>query len=135
MIKFKELEIDKDQIKNLYLDNAWYAYTNDFDKLLSGIEHSLDKIGAYDGDTLVGLIRTIGDASTIVYIQDILILDSYKRKGIGRTLLQMIFDKYPTVRQIVLMTDIEDTRSNTFYQKMGMIEFKDAHCVGYKLKR
>ena len=135
MIDYKKLVIDKDQIMNLYLDNKWYAYTNDFDGLIKGIRNSTDVIGAYDGNLLVGLIRTISDQTTICYIQDILILDSHKKKGIGTTLLTMVFNQYTHVRQVVLMTDINDKRSNQFYKKLGMIKYKDKDCIGYILKR
>ncbi len=135
MIDYKELVVDRINIKNLYLDNKWYFYTNDFDGLIKGIQNSTDVIGAYDGELLVGFIRTISDQTTICYIQDILVLDSHKHQGIGTTLLTMIFDKYSSLRQVVLMTDISDTRSNQFYKKLGMVEYKDKDCVGYILKR
>lgn len=135
MIEYKDLIIDEAQIKKLYLDNKWYAYTNDFDNLIEGIKNSTDVIGAYDNEMLVGLIRTISDKTTICHIQDILILDSHKRKGIGAKLLNMIFDQYKHVRQVVLMTDLNDERSNNFYKKMGMVEYKDKDCIGYSLKR
>ncbi len=135
MIKYKELIMDEEQIKNLYLDNKWYAYTNDFDGLIKGINNSMDKIGAYDGDQLVGLIRTIGDSTTICYILDILILDSHKHKGIGTELMNLIFKKYEKVRQVVLITDKGDQRSNQFYKKIGMVDFDSVDCIGYTLKK
>ena len=135
MIKYKELIRDEEQIKNLYLDNKWYAYTNDFDGLIKGINNSMDKIGAYDGDQLVGLIRTIGDSTTIWYILDILILDSHKHKGIGTELMNLIFKKYEKVRQVVLITDKGDQRSNQFYKKIGMVDFDSVDCIGYTLKK
>jgi ribosomal protein S18 acetylase RimI-like enzyme len=135
MIEYKSSLPNKEQIRNLYLDNKWYAYTNDFDMLMEGIKQSTDVVGGYDGELLVGLIRTVSDHATICYIQDILVLDSHKHKGIGSTLLQMIFDKYKDVRQVVLMTDVNDERSNKFYKKLGMVEFKDKDCIGYILKK
>lgn len=135
MIEYKDLVINKEQLMNLYMDNKWFAYTNDFEGLIKGIQNSTDVIGAYEGDLLVGFVRTISDHTTICYIQDILILDSHKHKGIGTKLLTMIFNKYNHVRQVVLMTDINDTRSNQFYKKLGMVEYKDKDCIGYILKR
>ena len=135
MIEYKELIYNEEQIKNLYLDNKWYAYTNDIDSLFKGIQNSTDKIGAYDGETLVGFIRTVSDQATICYIQDILILDSHKHKGIGSKLLNMIFDKYKGVRTVVLMTDKDDQRSNKFYKKLGMVEFDEKGAIGYSLKK
>jgi len=135
MIEYNTLIPTEDQIRNLYLDNKWYAYTNEFDSLMKGIKHSTDVVGAYDDELLVGLIRTVSDQTTICYIQDILILDSHKHNGIGSTLLTMIFDKYKDVRQVVLMTDMNDDRSNEFYKKLGMVPFEDKGVKGYILKK
>ena len=135
MIDYKNLIIDEDQLRNLYLDNKWFAYTNDFENLIKGIKNSTDVIGAYDGELLVGLIRTISDQATVCHIQDILILDSHKHQGIGTKLLTMIFDKYINVRQVILITDINDPRSNNFYKKLGMVEYKDRNCIGYQVKK
>lgn len=135
MIEYKTLILDRNQIMNLYLDNKWYAYTNDVEALLKGIQHSTDAIGAYDGETLVGLIRTVSDKTTVCHIQDILILDSHKHQGIGTALMKIILDQYKDVRQVILMTDINDLRSNQFYQKLGMVEYIEKDCIGYIVKK
>lgn len=127
---YKQLIFDKEAIKNLYLDNQWYAYTNDLDTLFEGIQHSLDVIGVYDKDSLIGLIRTVGDTKTIIYIQDILILKNYQQKGIGTKLMNIILNKYQNVRQICLMTD-ETSEARTFYEKLGLVSFDKKNCVGY----
>ena len=133
-IEYKDLIFDEEQIKNLYLDNGWYAYTNEIDKLFNGIKNSTDVIGAYDEDKLVGLVRTISDLTSITYIQDILILSSYQRKGIGKELMNIIFERHQGVRQICLMTDIEDKRSRGFYESIGMIPFEEKKCIGFSKK-
>jgi len=135
MIVYKKLIIDKERILNLYQDNDWHAYTNDFEGLIKGILNSTDAIGAYDSDNLVGLIRTVSDQATICYIQDILVLNSHKNQGIGTKLLTMMLEKYHYVRQVVLMTDINDKRSNQFYKKLGMVEYKEKDCIGYIMKQ
>lgn len=135
MIEYKMLIVDELQILNLYKDNEWVAYTNDFASLMKGIRNSTDAIGAYDQDVLVGLIRTVSDQTTICYIQDVLILNSHKHQGIGTKLLTLILEKYRHVRQVVLMTDINDKRSNQFYKKLGMVEYKEKDCIGYIMNR
>ncbi len=88
----------------LYRDAKWSSYTNDVPKLMQAIANSLMIITAWEGEQLVGLIRVIGDGSVILYIQDILVLTEYKRKGIGTKLLKLILDEYKDVRQKVLLT-------------------------------
>jgi ribosomal protein S18 acetylase RimI-like enzyme len=134
MIVYKELIYDEEAILNLYLDNEWTAYTNKKELLFAGIKNSLDLIGAYDNDILVGLIRTVGDLQTIIYIQDILVLKSYHRKKIGTKLMQIIIDKYPHVRQICLMTG-QSNEQKLFYESLGFISYNDGEVVGFMIKK
>jgi ribosomal protein S18 acetylase RimI-like enzyme len=88
------------------------------DYYMKAIESSLLVVSAWDNDKLVGLVRVVGDGLTIIYIQDILILDKYKRRGIGTKLLNYVLDEYKYVRQKVLLTDdSEETRG--FYESNG----------------
>ena len=50
-------------------------------------EHSLRILGAHDGEKLVGIIRAVGDGYSVLFIQDILVLPEYQRKGIGNRLM------------------------------------------------
>lgn len=129
-MEIKKLIYDEVAILNLYNDNGWYAYTKNPDKLFKGIKQSLDIIGVYDGNLLVGLIRTVGDSETIIYIQDILILKEYQGKGLGTKLVKSVLDKYKEVRQIMLTTDdLGNLRS--FYESLGFKEYKEENLLGY----
>lgn len=132
-IIYKKLVFDQQQILFLYKQNNWTSYTNEPHSLFQGIAQSLDTIGAYHNQSLVGLIRTVGDGNTIVYVQDILVLPKYHRQGIGTRLLKTIINKYPHVRQLVLMTDIS-IKTKYFYESMGFIQYQDANCVGFLYK-
>ena len=134
MIDYKPLIYNEDAILQLYLNNEWYAYTNRKELLFNGIRNSLDVIGAYDNDLLVGLIRTIGDSNTIIYIQDILVLKEYQRQGIGKYLIKSIVDKYYAVRQICLMTDNSE-KTRKFYESLGLISYDKADTVGFMVKK
>lgn len=133
-IKYRDLVYDEIAILHLYLENKWYAYTDNKEKLLRGINNSLDLIGAYDNGLLVGLIRTVGDQETIIYIQDILVLPNYHRLKIGTHLMNMIINKYPDVRQILLMTDNTDKQIQ-FYKSLGFETYEEVKGVGFKLKK
>lgn len=105
-----------EQLETLYNDVQWYAYTNDLDVLQQAVSQSLDVISAWDGEELVGLIRVIGDGLTILYIQDILVLNAYQNQGIATQLMQQILEKYSHVRQKVLLTE-EAPDVRHFYEK------------------
>ena len=102
----------------LYNDVGWSAYTQDLEVLKQAILQSLDVITVWNDDKLLGLIRAIGDGLTIVYIQDILVLNAYQNKGIASELLQRILNKYKDVRQKVLLTE-EASGVRYFYEKNG----------------
>lgn len=62
-------------------------------------------LAAYEGENLLGIIRTVGDGHTIVFVQDILVFPEHQRKGVGSALLQAVLDRYNHVRQIELTAD------------------------------
>ncbi|MFC5735890.1 GNAT family N-acetyltransferase [Cytobacillus gottheilii] len=110
--------INREQLERLYNDVEWYAYTKDLEVLQLAIEQSLEVISAWNGEELVGLIRIIGDGLTIIYIQDILVLNAYQNQGIASQMLQQVLKKYKNVRQKVLLTE-EAPDVRHFYEKNG----------------
>ena len=117
-----------DELINLYEDVKWIAYTDDVKQLKNAIDNSLKVWTAWDGDRLVGLARVVGDNYTIIYIQDILILEEYQNQGIGSKLLKLVLEQYKSVRQVVLMTDNTE-KTIKFYQKNGMVKTSEYNCI------
>lgn len=113
---------------NLYSDVNWIAYTDDPKTLEQAMHHSLNVWTAWEDDKLVALARVVGDGHTIIYIQDILVLESYQRRGIGSELLQIILKEYQSVRQIVLMTGNEEKTVN-YYEKNGLVNIAEYNGV------
>ncbi|RKQ30796.1 GNAT family N-acetyltransferase [Oceanobacillus halophilus] len=119
MIELKEdILLENEEIKRLYDDAQWTAYTNDMQKLIRAIQQSLKVVTAWHNNTLVGLIRAVGDGETILYIQDILVLKEYQRYGIGSQLMRQMLSSYENVRQKVLLTE-EAKKVRAFYEKHG----------------
>lgn len=108
------------ELMNLYEDVEWTSYTKEPEVLEKAVHNCLKVWTAWDEDKLVGLARIIGDGYTIIYIQDILVLESYQRRGIGSMLLQIILEEYKFVRQIVLMTGNEE-KTVHYYEKNGLV--------------
>ncbi len=129
-IDYKDLVFNEDAILNLYNNNGWSNYTEDKESLFKGIKNSLYICAAYETGTLVGLIRAVGDGNTIIYIQDILVLDVYKRKGIGTKLINKVLNKYKDIRQICLTTDLTEYQKK-FYESCGFKEYIDKKITGF----
>ena len=118
------------EILNLYSSVGWTAYTDDPVSLKAGFENSLLTLVAYDGDMLIGVIRTVGDGQTIVYVQDIIVLPEYQRRGIGTALVKAILTHFQSVRQIVLSTD-NTSKTIAFYESLGFVKLTDIGCWGF----
>jgi GNAT superfamily N-acetyltransferase len=118
-ITFEETtQLEVQEVKALYDDVKWTSYTSDMPRLMEAMKSSLKVIAAWDNEKLVGLVRVVGDGKTIIYIQDILVLRTYHKKGIGSQLLKLVLSNYKDVRQKVLLTnDAADVRA--FYEKHG----------------
>ncbi|WP_283692850.1 GNAT family N-acetyltransferase [Clostridium perfringens] len=128
---FKEdIILNVEDILYLYNDVGWSSYTKDIDSLIKSIKNSLKVISVWDKDLLVGLIRVVGDGHSIIYIQDILILQKHQNRGIGKRLIEIILDKYKNVRQKVLLTDKEE-KNILFYKKVGFSMAEEFGCVSF----
>ena len=87
-------------------------------QLEQGLSCSLYVLSAWEQDSLVGLIRVVGNGLTIVYIQDILVLTNYQNQGIATALINRTLNKFSGVRQKVLLTE-EAPNVRHFYEKNG----------------
>ena len=72
---------DLEEILPLYSAVGWTSYTDRPEMLKTAWENSLLILGAYDGGRLIGAVRAVGDGASIVYVQDILVLPEYQRRG------------------------------------------------------
>ncbi|MGQ7355874.1 GNAT family N-acetyltransferase [Streptococcus suis] len=126
----KNPQLDFPAVLDLYTSVGWTSYTNRPDMLQKALERSLLILAAFDGDRLVGLLRAVGDGYSIVFIQDILVLPTYQRQGIGRQLLEQTIAYFPGIYQLHLLTDnTEKTRS--FYEALGFTVVESLDCIAY----
>ena len=58
------LSYDEKEILALYESVGWTAYTENPAALRLGFAHSLLTLAAYEGERLLGLVRTVGDGHT-----------------------------------------------------------------------
>ena len=129
-IEYQEFGSERiEEVYKIYEENEWTSYLGDKDKLVRAFDRSLYILGAFDDNKLVGFVRCVGDDEYIVYVQDIVVLSAYHRKGIGRELMKRVSERYPLIHQFVLITDQDDEVSNAFYKAIGMSE----NCNGYPI--
>ena len=118
------------EILPLYKAVGWRNYYEHPEMLRKAYENSLCILGAYEEDTLVGIIRAVGDGASIVFVQDIVVHPGYQRRGIGTKLMKTLLERYAYVYQIQLMTD--DTEKNiAFYRSIGFQPVRELGCCGF----
>ena len=124
------VDFNIDEIKHLYSEVGWSAYTENMPALEQGYKNSMLVLAAYEDDELLGIIRAVGDGFTIVFIQDILVFPEKQRQGVGTVLLKAVLDRYSDVRQIELATD-NTPKTVAFYKSLGFSEYSEIGCCGF----
>ena len=124
------IDFNIDEIRRLYSEVGWTAYTENMPALEQGYKNSMTVLAAYEDDELLGIIRAVGDGFTIVFIQDILVFPEKQRQGIGTALLKAVLDRCPNVRQIELATD-NTPKTVAFYKSLGFSELSEIGCCGF----
>ena len=107
----------KEMLPALYEDAGWTSYCEDIGRTMRGIAASQRIVTAWDDTTLVGMARCVGDGETIVYVQDLLVLGAYRRKGIGTALLRRLLAPY---------ADVHMTRADRGQVAGGRVRFAAA---------
>ena len=130
MIIIRKQEVVKlEDVLHLYQAVGWTNYTNQPQMLEQALSHSLVIYLALDGDAVVGLIRLVGDGFSSVLVQDLIVLPSYQRQGIGRSLMKEALEDYKDAYQVQLVT--EQTEKNLgFYRFMGFEILSTYDCTG-----
>ena len=118
-----------DEILQLYTQVGWTAYTEDMPALARGYKNSLLILAAYENGELLGIVRVVGDGTTIVLVQDILVYPARQRQGIGTALLKAVLERYKNVRQVQLVTD-NTPKTVAFYKSLGFLDFAEVGCCG-----
>ena len=130
MISVRKQDVVKlEDVLHLYQAVGWTNYTNQPQMLEQALSHSLVIYLALDDDAVVGLIRLIGDGFSSVFVQDLIVLPSYQRQGIGSALMKEALEDYKEVYQVQLAT--EQTEKNVgFYRSMGFETLSTYDCTG-----
>ena len=130
MIKItKERSVSIDDVLPLYQAVGWTNYTNQPQMLEQSLAHSLAIYVARDGEKIVGLVRLVGDSFSSVFVQDLIVLPTYQRQGIGSDLMKEALGDYKDAYQVQLVT--EETEKNLgFYRSLGFETLSTYDCTG-----
>ena len=130
MITIKKQEIVKlEDVLHLYQAVGWTNYTHQSEMLEQALSHSLATYLARDGEEIVGLVRLVGDGFSSVFVQDLIVLPSYQRQGIGSDLMKQALSDYKDAYQIQLATE-QTEKTLGFYRSLGFETLSTYDCIG-----
>ena len=130
MVKItKETSVSIDDVLPLYQAVGWTNYTNQPQMLEQSLAHSLATYLARDGEEIVGVVRLIGDGFSSVFVQDLIVLPSYQRQGIGSALMKKALGDFKDAYQVQLATD-QTEKTLGFYRSLGFETLSTYDCTG-----
>lgn len=115
-----------EEIRALYVDAGWWEkdWENNPEFMDNLARDSALFAGAFDKKKMIGMGRALSDLKSDAYIQDVVVLSTYRGQGIGsriiRTLIQGLQDL--GVDWIGL---IGEPGTGKFYRELGFREMKD----------
>ena len=125
----KEISVSIDDVLHLYQAVGWTNYTNQPQMLEQSLAHSLAIYVARDGEEIVGLVRLVGDGFSSVFIQDLIVLPSYQRQGIGSNLMKEALGDFKDAYQVQLATE-QTEKPLGFYRSLGFETLSTYDCTG-----
>ena len=125
----KQKVVNLEDVLHLYQAVGWTNYTYQPQMLEKALSHSLAIYLALDGDAVVGLVRLVGDGFSSVFIQDLIVLPSYQRQGIGSNLMKEALADYKDAYQVQLATEQTEKTLN-FYRSLGFETLSTYDCTG-----
>ena len=125
----KETSVSIDDVLHLYQAVGWTNYTSQPQMLEQALSHSLATYLARDGEKIVGLVRLVGDGFSSVFVQDLIVLPSYQRQGIGSALMKEALGDYKDAYQVQLATE-QTEKTVEFYRSLGFETLSTYDCIG-----
>ena len=125
----KGTSVSIDDVLHLYQAVGWTNYTHQPQMLEQSLAHSLAIYVARDGEKIVGLVRLVGDGFSSVFIQDMIVLPSYQRQGIGSNLMKEALGDFKDAYQVQLVTD-QTEKTLGFYRSLGFETLSTFDCTG-----
>ena len=115
-----------DDIVALYKEGGWWKEEYQPEELPHLIKGSYAFVVAVDTTTnrTVGMGRVLSDGSSDAYIQDVIVLSSYRNQGIGSKIISFLIHLCQ-LKGIQWIGVIAEPGSEAFYQTLGFHTMKD----------
>lgn len=109
----KDRSFNSGDIHSLYLSKGYSSYEDRLDTLYDAVIASDHVITAWDGNRMVGIIRSSGDQIFTQHIADLIVHPEYKTMGLASRLMDAYIDEVSEVDEVYLMVDAAPKNSFT----------------------
>ena len=90
--------------------------TDDLPRLKAMLDNSDLVVSAWDGNTLVGIARSVTDFHYCCYLSDLAVDERYQRQGVGKTLIEQTEQALAAGCKLIL---IAAPTANDYYAPLG----------------
>ena len=125
----------QDDIVALYMAGGWWKDSYDPSGIDQLIEGSFAFAVAIDksNQNAVGMGRLISDGVSDAYIQDLIVLNDYRKKGIGRMIVKILID-YCLEKKIHWIGLISEPDQDGFYLNLGFRKMQNYEPMKYHIE-
>ncbi len=125
----------EDEIVNLYNAGGWWKEHYESSSIKYLIKGSFCFAVVIDKkkEKTIGMGRVLSDGISDGYIQDLVILPDYRKKGIGKKLTKALID-YCLSKGVTWIALISEPNQDVFYKKIGFKEMKNYMPLKYEGK-
>lgn len=99
----RERPIPAGLVRELYAHAGWWPDRTDAQ--ITQVLDAAPAVGAWDGDRLVGFARIVTDGIWRAYIEDVVVHEQYRRRGIGRALMATLLAEVPGIPVVSLFCE------------------------------
>lgn len=118
-----------DQIIELYNNSGLPRPTDDKERIAKMYKNSNLIVTAWDGEILVGVSRSITDWVWSCYLSDLSIRETYKKRGIGKKLIELTKDKVGEESMVLLLSV---PSAMNYYPKVGFTKQESSFIINRK---
>jgi aralkylamine N-acetyltransferase len=114
------------ELSQIYKDAGWWesSWNENPDFLNYIVKDSAVFAGAFFDKKLIGMGRALSDLASDAYIQDLAVLKKFRRKGIGKKIIQKLVEKLK-FEHVDWIGIVAQPGTSLFYEKLGFEPLKD----------
>lgn len=94
------------------------------------VKNSIFHLAAFDDDRIIGSGRLVGDGALVWYIEDLIVIPEYQKRGIGTLIMEQLLEyieKNSVPGSCTIIGLMSSKGKEPFYQKFGFRLFPNEH--------